>query len=351
MLALTSQTIRKVGRYGEDDEDRYMGAALKYLATYDGREYLIKPDVGWPSNSRAERVAAAFYRAIGIRTANCVRASVDGTDAIAVRLIEDAEPVGDNMSLLSRDEMLDVTRGVLGAALIGDGDKHAYNFITDGVHAYSIDHGLAFSGYSGKVNYTGGEHLTAFLESGRLTLADMHSVIDSLPESTGTLAKLAHEHAGVPSKVDTTGWRDMLHAELDRIGDDPYGMADDEPDDECDCEDCMPADPDCDDSDAWGMGGHERYSTGLGRWRTCSTRRHARSAQARLDQSRERIRHGQRVANRAHIEICSPCRIAELAVVEPCQCIHCERPSGRMAGKRCVTYRVFPRKVSDIVRN
>lgn len=351
MLTLTSQTIRKVGRYGDDDDDQFMGAALKYLATYDGREYLVKPDVGWPSNSRAERVAAAFYRAIGIRTANCVRASVDGTDAIAVRLIPDAMPIGDGMGSISRDEALDVVRGVLGAALIGDGDKHCYNFITDGTHAYSIDHGLAFSGYSGKVNYTGGEHLSEFISAGILTLADMHAVADDLPESTGTLAKLAHEHAGVPSSVDIIGWRSMLHSELDRISADPWDNDSDDADpDDCDCDECMPPDPDCDDAYAWGDGGHERYSTDAGAWRTCSTRRNARAAQLRLDQSRERIVHMQRVANRDHVEICSRCKEAEMAVLLPCKCRYCVRPAGRMAGKRCITYRVFARKVSDIVR-
>src|SRR5688500_10332035 len=153
MITLTSQTLRKIDRYPDDDDDgKWMGAALKYLATYDGREYLIKPDVGWPSDSTRERVAAAFYRAIGVRTANVVRAMVDGTPSVAVRIIDGVEPIGDGMYALCKDAALDVVRGVLGAALIGDGDKHAYNFITDGFRAWSIDHGLAFGNDSGKIN-------------------------------------------------------------------------------------------------------------------------------------------------------------------------------------------------------
>src|SRR5687768_5109409 len=266
MITLTSQTLRKIDRYPDDDDDgKWMGAALKYLATYDGREYLIKPDVGWPSDSTRERVAAAFYRAIGVRTANVVRAMVDGTPSVAVRIIDGVEPIGDGMYALCKDAALDVVRGVLGAALIGDGDKHAYNFITDGFRAWSIDHGLAFGNDSGKINYTGAEHLTTLTDAGIITWQDVRDVLDSIPANAGALAEIAYRHASAIGYVDVDGWRAQLHERIDRIID-GHTPEDDYDEDECDCEECMPVDAGCETVD------HREWSINRG-WYTCTTRK------------------------------------------------------------------------------
>lgn len=331
MLTLTSQTIQRVGsNYEDSDDDKWRGAAKKYLATYNGRDYLVKPDLGWPSDSARERIAAAFYRAVGVRTANCVRASVDGTSAVAVRIIPNASPIGDDMVYLTHQEGMDVVLGVFAAAMVGDGDKHCYNFIHDGEHAYSIDHGLAFNGTSAKVNYTGGEHITTLTESGVVTWQDVRDILADMPDNTGTLAELAYSHAEVPSSVSVNGWREIMAREIERLEEDEDSAYDDEDYSDEDEDDSGHHDPD-----------HMTWNGKEG-WHTCQTQRDqvADNALAIMWEHDNRVLH--------NVE-CPPCQAH--ARLQECNCRNCPRPLRWGPAVRCATFgRFMHRKASDPVK-
>jgi hypothetical protein len=275
MLLVSATTARRIESRASGSDERWSGAAVKYLAEFDGRTYLVKPDTGWPSDSARERVAAAYYRAMGQPTANVIRASVDGTPAVAVRVIEDAEPIGMEMELLNYTDALTVTRAALLACLIGDSDKHEFNFISDGVKVYAIDHGLAFNGSIGRALWTPLAHVSSFLSAGTIGWSDVDRIIEELPAGAYAMALLAYSHAGAHVSDDKVIDGDFREALRNAIAD--YrgpGFNRDSPDDEdCDCDDCRheqdePADPAC-----WFGENHRHVLTDSGmRWRTVRPR-------------------------------------------------------------------------------
>jgi hypothetical protein len=343
MLTLTTgtDTVRAVGRdYDDDDDARWRGAALKYLATLDGRTYLVKPDLGWPSDSAVERVAAAFYRAIGVPTANIVRAEVDGTPACAVRVLENAYAIGEYLSGLDHVQALDLVRCTFGASLLSDGDKHPYNFLTDGARVYAIDHGLAMRGGTVKIPWNNRMMLTELVELGTVTWADIHAELDRIRDDAHTLANLAYKHAGKYGSELADNWKEILHDDLNDLANDPYGNDDDyDPTYDDDDDDVEPDDDN----------GHMVFMGVTAGWRTCFTRRPAGAATIRKQRADRRAAllrdHDVR---RVHVEDCTVCRKQNAAW--SCKCSFCIR-RWRRKNAQCDTGRVFRhRAASDPIR-
>lgn len=381
MLTLSRQTVTKVGdRYDPDpsnDDARWMGAAEKYLATVAERQYLVKPDVGWPSDRDNERVAAAFYRRMGAPVPNVVNATIGGIDACAVRILPDAQPIGDGFAYLTPGQAQDVFRGLLLSSLIGDRDRHGYNWIADDTRAYLIDHGLAFaSSGTGQISSFATEYVYDMLDAGIISFANMRIIAGTLPVNAAEIAALAWAHVQRDSgmlpedvRAHFTEYVDAL--EIDYRGDKELtytnwytGFATGEPEPtepECDCSICRGQD-----YDPSGMTWH-RQTDGEYRW----TRRH--NPDAPVIVLRNILRCGvdaPKYAPEPHkhrwtntrgwhsAPLSTPYALDDdgplaraLGYAAMCQCADCYRPAGRMAGKLCPTGHVFPRKVSDVRRN
>lgn len=370
MLTLSEHTATRVGSYDTDDDtERWRGAARKYLATVDGREYLVKPDIGWPSDRDNERVAAAFYRRLGAPVPNVVNATIGGTDACAVRILPNAYPIGDGFDNLTRSEALDVVRSAMLSTLIGDRDRHQYNWIHDGTRAYAIDHGLAFStGTIARMSYLVNEYVYDMLDSGVITTGDIIDIANTLPTEAPRIAALAWAHvqqnyreSDIPTDIrahfgeyaqavasDYNGAQELR-------GDDWYAgwtsdAVEDEP--ECDCTDCIGQYDEPSDMTWYASTGeplrwtrrrkHEpvvpvrnrmacaampRVVDGSIRFSAPNNHRHTWSG-GRGWHSTPKMRNGQPV----------------------CVCGACVRRDGRQAGRLCPSGRVFGRKVTDITR-
>lgn len=369
MLTLSRQTVTKVGTDWYDEDDmRWRGAAEKYLATVAERTYLIKPDIGWPSDRDNERVAAAFYRRMGVPVPNVVNATVGGVDACAVRIIPDAHPIGESFGSITRQEGLDVFRGLLLSSLIGDRDRHGYNWIADGAHAYAIDHGLAFaSAGTGQISGFATEYVYDMLDSGVITLGDMRAIVDTLPVNAVATARLAWAHVRRDAGDLPVDVRQHFAEYVEALASD-YGngreltytnwysgwsAGDPESDDEdaCDCPDCIGQEDEGED-----MTWHRTDPDGEYRWtnrKPVIVLRNVIRCGMPFPQGH---RHAWSTARGWHSQVdAAPFALAEdgplARALDWCICPRCPRPAGRQAGRLCHTGRRFGRKVTDIRRN
>lgn len=363
MLTLSHQTATEVGsNYADEDDERWRGAARKYLATVADRTYLVKPDIGWPSNRDHERVAAAFYRSLGQPVPNVVNATIGGTDACAVRILPNAYPIGDEFASISLSAAKDVFRGLILSSLIGDRDRHQYNWIHDGRRAYAIDHGLAFAdmSYGPRIPSFATEYVYDMLDAGVLSLGDMAVIAATLPERATRMAAIAWAHVGkaynapyLPDDVRayaqayvaaiTTDYAGARRLTYDNWSVDYDPDMSDPDDDPCDCEDCIGQVTD----DAEPMTGDDtarRAAAGemvwnVDHWTTPIPNRNRMAcgfdapAYAAIPH-----RHSWSVIRGWH----------STGYANKCKCSGCIAPQGRQAGKRCISGKVFPRKVSDI---
>lgn len=355
MLTLSRQTVTKVGTNYDDDEDmRWRGAAEKYLATVAERTYLVKPDIGWPSDRDHERVAAAYYRRMGVPVPNVVNATVGGIAACAVRILHNAHPIGDDFGNLTSSESRDVFRGLLLSSLIGDRDRHGYNWIADGTRAYAIDHGLAFAqGGIGRISGFATEYVYDMLDAGTIALDDMADIAANLPEDAARIAALAWAHVrrdggNMPEDVrshfaeyveairaDYNSGRELTYTDWFA----GYAVGDPEPTEpECDCTMCR---------------GQESEPSDM-TWHTLRTIDRTAESSVIVIRKRNNIcgSADPRWAIRPHAHRWSMTRgWHSSAITQRCRCAQCHRPAGRMAGKPCPSGKPFPRKVSDIRRN
>ena len=359
-LTISEITAREVGDDWDDEDDaRWRGAARKYLATMQGRTYLVKPDIGWPSNRDAERIAAAYYRSLGQPVPNVVNATIGDHVACAVRIIDGADPIGDNFHMLSPTEARDVFRGLLLSTLIGDRDRHQYNWIHDGERAYAIDHGLSFApnGYI-RVPAFATEYVIEMIEAGSLTEADMRQIARDLPNSAERMAALAWEHMGSAGPDLSMNVREVFSRYIDALLDDynsgngalTYtdwfdGWTPDEPE------------PDEDDAPDVSL----CYCTG------CRIKHTSSGTPDALDPDGPLAR-ALATPVRRNAPLCgydapvyAPVPHAHRwsvgrgwhstrMIPERCVCVWCKRPAGRAVGLLCSSLKVFPRKVSDIRR-
>lgn len=367
MLTLTEQTATSVGDNWDDEDDaRWRGAARKYLATVASRTYLVKPDIGWPSDRDSERTGAAYYRALRQPVPNVVNATIGGIDACAVRILPNARPIGDGFDALSHTEALDVFRGLLLSSLIGDRDRHQYNWIADGERAYAIDHGLAFApGSYIRISSFATDYVYTMMGYGIIDAGDMLRVIDDLPDNVASIARMAWSHVqrngpAIPDDVRPLFRRYVESIIADRAGESALTYTDwydgwtvDSPDDDpedalaCDCPDCIG-----EVTEASDMTWHRTHPADPGRW----TRRHPHTS-TRMGRNKLRCGFGEpKYAPRPHAHRWTAMRGWHSTAHESfiriyCVCRLCERPAGRQFGKPCASGAVFPRKVDDILRN